>query len=87
MKKFSYGDKVFYVDKKSDSEVEAYIYRDMGDDIYMVKLRHAPSFGFFPWDRLTKIDPETWESLEDNLKDSGVPQIELSDDESESIDK
>ena len=66
--KFERGDKVYYVEKETDSEVEAYIYKDMGDEIYMVKLRDGTNFGFFPSYRLTKIDPPTWESLEENLK-------------------
>lgn len=65
---FNVGDKVFYVNKKTDSEVEGYIYKDMGNNVYTIKIRDGASFGFFPEDRLTKIEPTTWESLEENLK-------------------
>lgn len=65
---FQVGDKVYYVEKDTDSEIECYIYKNMGDAIYMVKIRDNPSFGIFHEQRLTKIDPPTWETLEENLE-------------------
>ena len=69
------GDKVYYVEPETDSEVECFVYKVMENNMYEVKLRHGKKFGFFNGFRLTKIDPPNWETLEENLKECGLDHI------------
>ena len=70
--KFNVGDKIFYVNRETDSEVEGYIYKDIGDDVHWIKIREGSQFIILPGYRLTKIEPKTWESLEENLEKYGL---------------
>lgn len=71
-KDFQIGDKVYFVEKDTDSEIEGYICEDLGNGVWKVKIREGRSFGFFPTERLTWIDPPNWESLEENLEKYGL---------------
>ena len=74
--KFEIGDKVYFVEKETDCEIEGYIFKDLGDDVWVVKIREGRSFAYLPGYRLTWIDPPNWETLEENLERSGVKEEE-----------
>ena len=62
------GDKCYYVESTTDSEEECYICKIISPEFYQVKMRHSNNYGFFTENKLTKIDPPNWESLEENLE-------------------
>lgn len=67
------GDKAYYVEPETDSEVECYVSRAVEtppdlEKMWWVKLRHTNEFGILPESRLTHIDPPGWETLEENIK-------------------
>lgn len=72
---FKVGDKCYYVEPETDSEVECYVYKVINENNIQVKIRDKKSYGVFPNYRLTKIDPPNWETLEENLQDCGFDPI------------
>lgn len=76
MEELKIGDKV-YVVGRDDSEIECYVYKKMDDGMYEVKLREGKSFGFYKREKITKIDPPYWESLEENLENCGLSTDEI----------
>lgn len=76
--KFSFGDKIYYVDKKNDAEVEGYVIEDFesaGERVYKIKNRHERRISFVKENGVVAIMPEYWESLEENLKNDDMENI------------
>ena len=69
--KWKMGDKCYYVDQDNDSEVECYFLENVGNGICKLKIKGEKSVAVVKEDKLVRIDPPYWKSLEEDLDESG----------------
>ena len=71
MSEWKEGDKCYYVNKETDSEVECYFLEDVDSEVCKLKIKGEKKIAFMHKSRLTKIDPPYWKSLEEDLEECG----------------
>ena len=71
MEKLEPGDKCYYVEKETDSEIECYVLEAIDSEVYKLKIKGEKKIAFMHISRITKIDPPYWKSLEEDMEECG----------------